>query len=203
MAFSRFAARTLAPLLAGALLLAPRPGAAATDEEKAGARAAAVEGVKAYGEGRWADVVDMFSRAEALVHSPMHQLYIGRANLKLGKLVLAREALLKASRERVEADSPPAFQRAKDEAAVELATLEPRIPYLTVKLEGGTSAEVTVTMDGAKVPAPLVGVPRPVDPGEHRFEASGPGVSGQPLVVTVSEGERKSASLAVTVVAVP
>jgi hypothetical protein len=197
-----------APLLAAALLwtgvlLTPTSGWAASDEEKAGARAAAVEGLRAYSEERWTDVVDLFTRAEALVHSPVHLLYLGRANIKLGKLVLAREQLMKASREHVEPDSPPAFERARASAEAELPGLEPRLSYLTLMLQGADAKAVTVTMDGVKVPAPLIGVPRPVDPGDHKFEASGPGVSATPLVVTTAEGERKSATFTVKLGPVP
>jgi len=192
----------MATLLSAQVLLAPLSSWAATDEEKAGARAAAVEGLKAFEEGRWSDVVDLFTRAEALVHSPVHLLYLGRANLKLGKLVLAREELMKAAREHVEPDSPPAFERAKSEAQAELPAIEPRVPYLTLKVEGAPLTAITVTMDGVKVPTPLIGLARPVDPGDHKFEASGPGVSAEPLVVTLAESERKSATFTVHYTAV-
>lgn len=179
-----------------------RTGTAATDEEKAGARAAAVEGARAFSEKRWGDTVDLFSRAEAMVHSPVHLLFIARADVELGKLVLAREAYMKASRERVEPDMPPAFQRAHDQAGDELKALEPRLPYVTLKVEGVPLQSVVVTMDGVKVPTPLIGLPRPVDPGEHKFEA-GEGFVGDPVVVAVAEAERKTATLTLQVAATP
>jgi hypothetical protein len=126
----------------------------------------------------------------------MHLLYLGRVNLELGKLVRAREALMKASRERLDPDSPPAFQRAKDEAEGVLVGLEPRIPYLTLKVEGAPANTVAVLMDGVKVPAPLIGVPRPVDPGEHKFEGT-EGFVADPVVVTIAEAERKTATLVI------
>jgi len=51
----------------GAFLVA-FDAAAQTDEERAGARAAAQEGASAFREKRWADSIDLFTRAESLVH---------------------------------------------------------------------------------------------------------------------------------------
>ncbi len=72
---------------------------AATDEEKAGARALAEQAIDAFNKGQFAQAVDLLHRAESLVHSPGHWLYMGRAYVKLGRLVLAQEAFLKAERE--------------------------------------------------------------------------------------------------------
>ena len=74
--------------LALALLTAAPMADAQTNSERAGARAAAGEGLKAFNEGRHAEAIDLFTRAESLVHAPPHLLYIARANEKLGWLVL-------------------------------------------------------------------------------------------------------------------
>jgi hypothetical protein len=170
---------------------------AATAEEKAGARAAAMEGVKAYKDGRWQDALDMFSRAEGLVHSPVHMLYIARANSKLGHLVIAQETYMAAYREYLDPSAPPAFQRAKEQAQIELRELEPRLPSFTLKISGAPVEKVNLTMDGKKVPPLLIGVPRPIDPGSHEFKVSGPGVKPASLSVSIKESERKSATMQV------
>src|ERR1700709_1363758 len=69
------------------MVLAQPSAWAQTDDDRAGARVAATEGVKAINEKRWADAADLFTRAESLVHSPVHLLYLARAQEKLGKLV--------------------------------------------------------------------------------------------------------------------
>src|SRR4051812_32878443 len=79
---------------------------AQTDEQRSGARAAATAGGKAYGDGQWEQSIDMFSRAETLVHSPVHLLYMGRAHEKLGQLVRARESYLRITNEELPASAP-------------------------------------------------------------------------------------------------
>ncbi|HEY3666122.1 MAG TPA: hypothetical protein VGL19_08990, partial [Polyangiaceae bacterium] len=127
-------------------LLAAAPCAfAQTDDDRAGARVAATEGVKASNEKRWADAADLFTRAESLVHSPVHLLYLARAQEKLGHLVKARENYTRVIREHLGADSPDAFKQAQASAQQEVGALEPRLAAITVKL-GGQKGDVTVTM---------------------------------------------------------
>lgn len=174
---------------AGPSLLLPTVGLAhaATDEEKAGARALAEQAIQeAYPQGQYEQVVDLLRRAEALVHSPTHWLYIGMAQAKLGHLVLAQEALLKASREPIDDNSPEAFKVVVQTAASELEALKPRLAKVTIRLIGVEPSTATVRVDGTQVPSALVGVPMPVDPGEREFQASAPGMitATQKLVVT-------------------
>src|SRR5258706_10178573 len=95
----------LVTALSGVLLHAPDVRAQ-TDEERAGARAAATQGADAFSQNRYADALDLFARAESLVHSPSHLLYMARSLEKLGKLVRARETYLKITRERLEPTAP-------------------------------------------------------------------------------------------------
>jgi hypothetical protein len=168
---------------------------AQSDAERAGARAAATEGAKAFEEGRFKEAVDLFARAESLVHAPPHLLYIARSHEKLGQLVEARESYLKITREQLSPDAPAAFKQARTSAEQELAALEPRIPYLTITVTGPGAQSATVTMDGDKVPRALVGVPHPVNPGEHELLASGQDVKSPPQKVALEEGGRKSIEL--------
>src|SRR5688572_13849493 len=99
-------AGTRASALTLALLFAALPAAAQTEEEIAGARSAATPGVKAYDAGDYAQAVDLFQRAESLVHAPPHLLYMARGNEKLGHLVTARELYNKIIRETLPASAP-------------------------------------------------------------------------------------------------
>jgi len=160
---------------------------AASDEDKAGARAAATQGEAAFQGKHWAEALDLFTRAESLVHSPVHLLFKARALVQLGQLVKAREAYLSIARE--ESASPSsALIKAREAAAKEEALLEPRLGNVTLKLDGPGAADATVTMDGAKVPSVLVGVSRPADPGEHTVRASGTGVESEPQTFLLPEG---------------
>jgi hypothetical protein len=159
-------------LLVPSLVLSWAPSVlAVTDEERAAARAAAGQGADAFDAGKWQEAVDLFSRAEALVHSPAHLLYIARAELKLGHWVKAYELFNKVKREPIAPGAPPALKRAVDDASAELARLEPQLPYVAAKVKN-PSGDVKVTMDGQPVPPLLLGLLRPVDPGQHQFQAT-------------------------------
>jgi len=169
---------------------------AQSDDDRAGARVAATEGVKAINEKRWADAADLFSRAESLVHSPVHLLYLARAQEKLGHLVKARENYNKILREKYSADAPDAFRQAQASAQQESAGLEGRLAAVTVKLDG-EKGPVTVTMDGEKLPPALIGLPLPVDPGSHTFEAIGTDLKSAPVTISVAEGGKDVVTLTV------
>jgi hypothetical protein len=177
-------------------LLTVAPAWAQTDDDRAGARVAATEGVKASNEKRWADAADLFTRAESLVHSPVHLLYLARAQEKLGRLVKARENYNRVIRERVGADSPEAFRQAQASAQQEVGSVEARLASVTLKVEG-EKGPVAVTMDGEKVPPALVGLPLPVDPGSHTFVAAGTNLKSDPVAVTVAEGGKSAVTLIV------
>jgi hypothetical protein len=203
MAYSRdvrCVARGIATTLVISLgMVIVQPSAwAQTDDDRAGARVAATEGVKAINEKRWADAADLFTRAESLVHSPVHLLYLARAQEKLGKLVKARENYNRIIREKYGPESPDAFRQAQTSAQTEVSGLDARLAAITVKLDGEKGA-VTVTMDGEKVPPALVGLPLPVDPGAHTFVASGTNLKSDPVSVTVPEGGKNAITLVVKV----
>lgn len=181
--------------LQGPLAVGPRTAHAATDEEKAGARALAEQAVEAFNDGEYERAVDLFRRAETLVHSPGHWLYMGRAYVKLGRLVLAQEAFLKAEREALNDSSPEAFRVAVADASSELEALRPRIAKVTVTVSGVEPSTASVTVDGAPVPSALIGVPMPVDPGERTFEVSAPGMLTESQALTIAEGGRESITL--------
>jgi hypothetical protein len=168
--------------------------AAITDEERAAARAAAGQGADAFDAGKWADAVELFSRAEALVHSPAHLLFIARSQLKLGQWVKAYENFNRIKREPITPDSPPATKRSIDEATAELAKLEPQLPYVAAKVKN-PSGDVQVTMDGVKVPPLLVGLMRPVDPGQHQFQATNGQLSSDVAIVDVKPTTKQTVEL--------
>lgn len=192
--FGKYRRLRWATLLALGCAYGAHTGSCYAQEEKIGARAAAAEGAKAFQEGRWADAIDYFTRAESLVHAPPHLLYIARAQKQTGLLVQSRENLLSIIREDLSGTAPRAFHQAQDDAKAELKELEPRLPYVTVQLKGAGSSSVTLLQDGNKIPSALVGVPRPVDPGSHTFEATAGSLKGR-VSVDVKEGEKKRVTL--------
>jgi hypothetical protein len=182
-------------LLVPSLVLSLAPSAfALTDEERAAARAAAGQGADAFDGGRWQEAVDLFSRAEALVHSPAHLLYIARAELKLGHWVKAYETFNKVKREPVAPGAPPALKRAASDASAELARLEPQLPYVAAKVKN-PSGDVKVTMDGQPVPPLLIGLMRPVDPGQHQFQATNGQATSDVVTVDAKPATKQTVEL--------
>jgi hypothetical protein len=171
------------------------PARAEGDQERAGARAAAEAGANRFDEGQWQEAITLFEKAESLVHAAPHLLYIARAQEKLGHLVEAREAYLKITREPVQAKAPAAFRSAHSAAEAEAAALEPRIPYLSVSVQGAGELPVRVMMDGAEVPQGLVGVPRPMNPGTYGFQAFAAGNQSNPSSITLREGAKETVIL--------
>jgi len=62
-------------------------------------------------------------------------------------------------------------QVARDRAAV----LERKLSRITLRVEGASTAGLHVTRDGTEISQALWGTPLPIDPGEHKIEASAPG----------------------------
>jgi hypothetical protein len=167
---------------------------AQSEEDMAGARAAATEGAQAFSEGHFKDAIDLFGRAESLVHAPPHLLYLARAHEKLGHLVKAHELYNKIVREKLSDSAPAAFKDAQQQAADAIQKVEPRLARLTIRVEGGAGKNA-VKMDGEPVSAALVGVSRPVDPGAHTVEAVADGFRAAPQKVNLEEGGRATVTL--------
>jgi len=156
----------------GLLSLSASSSSAQSTEERAGARAAADQGYDAFKAGRWATAIDLFSRAESLVHSPVHVLFLARSQAKLGLLLEAKEAYLQVLREPSSAPAAGVKQALAD-AQRELAELEPQIPLVSVQIEGAVPSEVIeVTQDGLPLSSALIGVARPLNPGQHVWRAA-------------------------------
>jgi hypothetical protein len=178
-------------LLAASLLGLSAPALAQTDEQRAGARSLATEGALAFNEGRFKDALDLFGKAESLVHAPPHLLFMARAHQKLGQLVKAREAYMKIVKEQLAPNAPQAFRDAQVTAEEERKQVEPKIGRLTIKVEGAeTAKDLAVMVDGQPVPAVLLGVPQPMDPGTHTVTATAAGFKAQPASVTLKDAER-------------
>lgn len=183
-------------LLSAALVSVSGRAFAVSDAERAGARAAANQGADAFDQGKWADAVELFGRAEALVHSPIHLSYIARAQLKLGHWVEAYELFNRIKREPLEQPVSTAAANAVADANRQLSTLDAQLPYVTVVVKGtDTQQGVTVTMDGTPVPSALVGVLHPVNPGSHKFRATSATQASPELTVEIKPAARETVEL--------
>jgi len=182
-------------LFSAALVSVSGRSFAVSDAERAGARAAANQGADAFDQGKWADAVELFGRAEALVHSPIHLSYIARAQLKLGHWVEAYELFNRIKREPLEAPVSTAAANAVADANRQLSTLDAQLPYVTLVVKGSDTQGATVTMDGAPVPSALIGVLHPVNPGPHKFQATTATQASPEQTVDIKPAARQTVEL--------
>ena len=188
--------RTLPSLILGVSVLLAAPAVfAQTDLERATARDAANNGRAAFDAGKFDKAFDYFSRAEQLVHAPPHLLYMARAQAKLGKLVAAHETYLKISRENLPPNAPKAFIAAQASAEEERDAVDARLPSVTVTLLGAKGSDIVVQMDGTPLPAAMVGIPLPADPGEHTFETTGVSAKSEPVTIKLAEAAKQTVTL--------
>jgi hypothetical protein len=174
------------------LLASPAAGQSKAPPDEAtrnAARTLAAEGDTLFAKGDYAGAEDRFARGFTLVPAPTIGVRWARALARQGKLIAAEERYVAAVRLELGADAPSAFRTAVDEATRELAELRTRIPKLAIVRARGVGA---VRLDGKEVPDALLGVSRPVDPGEHVIEAD----NATTARVTVAESESKSVDLA-------
>lgn len=175
--------------------LAASPAFAQSQEDLVGARAAASAGAKAFNEKHWQESIKLFKKAESIIDAPTQLIYIARAYVHLGKLVKAREVYLRIQRTPLKPHAPAVFAKAKREAEKDLRALEPRLAHVTLSVHGATGGKVTITQDGTTIPGALVGVPLPIDPGDHTFSAKAGTQVAAPVKVHLSEGQSTAVTL--------
>jgi hypothetical protein len=158
------------------------------------AREIAKEGLSAYDAGRYTEANEKLSRALEVVGVPTLALYTARANVKLGKLVRASELYLLATRLDPKGPSESVQLQAQRDAAKERAELLPKIPRLTVTVEGEDLQDVEVTIDDQIVPKALLGTSQMADPGQRMVSAKR-GDEQVSAEVTLAEGEHKQTTM--------
>lgn len=170
---------------------APPSAAAQADREKA--RALGEEGLEHFAAGRWQEAHDRFEQADRLFHAPTLILYMARCQAKLGRPLAARALYERLLAEPVPPSAPKPFLEAQASARTERDEVDARVGRLTVVVTGG---EAAVSIDGVAMTAADL-TSRPVEPGEHRIEATAPGVPPVTRTVTVAEGAEETVSLAI------
>lgn len=177
------------------LLVVSDPCLAASAADKATARDVATQGIELFRAGKYEEALDKLKRAQELYDAPVHLLYMARCQEKLGQLVEAAENYRLLDRHAMPEGAPPAWLSAQEDGRKELASVEPRVPKLTVVLEPKDAPEPTLTIDGAPVSAAVVGIPRPINPGHHKVEVTAKGYEKAAAEVDVAEGESKDVTV--------
>src|SRR5450432_325102 len=154
--------------------------------DRATARSLAGEGYAALQTKDYSTAADRFSRADALVHAPTLMIDWARSLVGLGKFVEAQERYEQIIREGVDAKSPKSWQKALNDADVELSALKPRLAWVTISVSGSNEARVTI--DGAPVPPAAIGVRRAINPGDRALRVVAKGYLAQKKTLQLAEG---------------
>jgi len=173
-----------------------------SDADRAAARGLAEIAAADYKHGDYAAAEDKFARAFSVAKIPKVGLWYARALVKVGKLVEASERYADVTR--LEATGPKAAEqrKAQSDAEAERRLLLPRIPLLTVVLEGQPCPSALVTVDGLAIPDALLGQARPANPGKHAVTAQC-GVQIALQDANLDEGQSQSISLHIASKPVP
>jgi hypothetical protein len=178
----------LAMIFASALARAAGPSPA----DVATARELYTQGSDALDSGRPKEAADKLAQAWALVQTPVIGLDLARAQMALGHLVEAREAVLGVQRIPSDRNETARSTQARADADKLAAQLAPRIAHVHITLKGVTGdAQLTAKLDGEEVPQMALTVERSANPGAHvAIVDLKDGRHGQ-ASVTLTEGESR------------
>lgn len=187
----------LASLVALALMGASTNALAApTAKEKQEAKQLVTEAKKALKAGSVDDAVASLRKADALDPSAQTKVELAGALVQNKKLIEATQ-LLRAAIELGQSGAW-AEKKAAETAQATLKELEPKIPWLAVKVDGPPAGTAKLTVDGKDFE---LDNESPVDPGEHTVAAEAEGFERAEKRVDVKEGAHESATLTLTKIA--
>jgi hypothetical protein len=149
------------------------------------------EGMRLHEKGDDAGALEKLKGANALAHTPITGLELGRTYAALGKLVEAREALLEVGRMPQRAEETARSRTARTQASELAEKLRARIPSLTVRITGVAASDVAVTIDDSAVPTDALAAPRLLNPGAHEVSARSTSGGKAQSSVELKEGEER------------
>jgi hypothetical protein len=140
-----------------------------SESQRTVARELGTAGMEAYFDKNYARAADQLDRAYRLFSTPTLGLWSGRALIEVGQWVRAAERLREVQYASAAVGDNEAQRQAQTDAANELAALAPRIPRLSIVVEGAAPDQVQLTVDNAALEPGLIDIAQPVDPGPHRI----------------------------------
>ena len=136
-----------------------------------------------------------FSAADAIMNVPTTSLQVATTQVELGKLIEARETLLRLLGTRPGAADPEPFNDARAKALALSQQLVARIGSIVVTVNGVSDAGgLDLSVDGESVPKQMVGLRLRVNPGAHRILARSQGRESS-QEVDVAEGQALEVAL--------
>jgi hypothetical protein len=133
--------------------------------------------------GRWQDAEEKLQRVAQVKLTAGIRYHLALCLDHLGHLAQAL-AGFEAARDQARSENAHDVLRL---VGTQLADLNPRVPRVVIHA-AAAGADAVVTLDGVPVPSSRLGDPLPVDPGDHRVEATAPG--RRPAVATATLHER-------------
>ena len=195
-------ARGIAWLFASMLVTtAAHADPSAADRETA--RTFMQQGRELRAKGDLKEALKRFQAADEIMHVPSTGLEVARSQVALNQLVEARDTIAAIRRMPPKPNEPAPFKEARAKAEELDASLNGRVPALSIAIKGAAAGETpTVSIDGEPLPAGVLGLPRAVDPGHHVVVAkTASGEARQEL--DVREGEQKPVDLTLVATAAP
>lgn len=171
--------------------------------DRRAARILADEGLSAFQRGDYQAAFEKFDKAEKLVPAPTIAIQIARSLDKLGRLLEARERYEAIVAEEIPKLAPFVHHKAQDDSLRELDTLKPRIPTMSLKIDGPRADGLKLLIDDK--PADLAtfeGVDRAIDPGPHTLEIQRKDTSVA-KAVKLAEGEHAKITIKLPRVGTP
>jgi hypothetical protein len=178
-------------LICFGMLVASQAGAQDVDAaNRALARQLGNAGVDAYQAGDYVAASEKLEKAYAILKAPSLGLWSARALKAIGKHIEASERYLEVTRLDAASGDVSVQRKAQLDASLELNALRPKIPTLSIRLQGATVNEVTVSLDGSVIPPDLVSESRPVNPGAHEILATRDGDTVK-IRISIAEAEKE------------
>jgi hypothetical protein len=184
----------LALLLSLLLSAVSSTGYAQDDATRASARELGYSGIKDFEAENYPAASDKLEKAFRLLPVPSLGLWSARALAKRGLLVEASERYRQVTRLKPEGGDVAVQQAAQAEATAELNALTPRLPWITIEVQGVPPEDVGLKIDGVPLPPQQAGAPRPVNPGQRKVQGATADERMEQVAV-FAEGERKSVVL--------
>jgi len=183
----------MALLLSTAALAQPAaPDGEPSAADKETARSLVATGHEHLEAGQLHEALEAFQGADDIMKLPTTGMLVAETLVKLGRLLEARELLLRVERFPRQADEPEAFTRDRDKAIELGADVAERIPSLQVALSGlPPDRDAQVWVDGEELKGTAAHMPRKVDPGPHEVIVRVDGKQVAQETVTIVERENR------------
>jgi hypothetical protein len=167
---------------AAALALVAPPSNGGGDPRVQAARELFAQAEQDEDAGRWNDAIEKLRRVLEVKRTAGVQYHIALCEEHTGALVAALEDYTIAEREAHDENAQDVLRL----VGKMLADLNPRVPRLTLRVVPDTP-DAALTLDGKAVSRGLWATSLPLDPGEHRIEATADGRESSSVTIVLNE----------------